>query len=211
MSQFTPLNNDSKIPENQTFTTNTNFSFIKFENKDIINIIRPLNVDKAHGHDNILIRMLKICDTAIVEPLSIIFNNCIDQSMFSDIWKKSIIYPIHKKDDKQIINNYRPVSLLPISGKIFQRIFFNVLFEYIEEKKLLSVRQPGFWSNETCVNQQFPIAHNLYKAFDGYPTLETHGLFLDMFKAFEKVWHQGLIFKLKSIEVSNFLLSLSES
>ena len=118
MSQFTPLNNDSKIPENQTFTTNTNFSFIKFENKGIINIIRLLNVDKAHGHDNILIRMLQICDTAIVEPLSIIFNSCIDESMFSGIWKKSIIYPIHKKGDKQIINNYRPVSLLPICGKI---------------------------------------------------------------------------------------------
>ena len=49
------------------------------------------------------------------------------------------------------------------------------------------------------------------KAFDGYPTLETRGLFLDMFKAFEKVWHQELIFKLNSIEVSNFLLSLGES
>ena len=66
-------------------------------NKDIINIIKSLNEDKVHGHDNISIRMLKICDTADidiveilidtdnVEPLSIIFNNCVNQSMFPDI------------------------------------------------------------------------------------------------------------------------------
>ena len=94
-------------------------------NKDIINIIRSLNEDKAHGYDNISI---KICDTAIVEPLSIIFNNCINQSMFPDIWKRLNICPIHKKGDKQIINNYRPVSLLPVCGKIFERIIFNSLY-----------------------------------------------------------------------------------
>ena len=55
------------------------------------------------------------------------------------------------------------------------------------------------------------IVHNVYKAFDDYLTLETCGVFLDMSKAFDKVWHQGLIFKLKSIGVSDSLLSLIES
>ena len=68
--------------------------------------------------------MLKICDSAIVEPLTIIFNNCINQSMFPDIWKNSNIYHIHKKGDKQTINNYQPVSLLPVCGKIFERLIF---------------------------------------------------------------------------------------
>ena len=63
-----------------------------------------MNEDKTHGHDNISIRMLKIYDTAIIEPLSIIFNNCINQSKFPNIWKRSNIFPIHKKGDKQIIN-----------------------------------------------------------------------------------------------------------
>ena len=63
--------------------------------------------------------MLKICDIAIAEPLSIISISCINQSMFPDIWKKSNICPIHKKGNKQFFNNYTPVSLLPICGKIF--------------------------------------------------------------------------------------------
>ena len=142
--------------------------------------------------------MLKICDTAIVEPLSIIFNNCINQSMFPDIWKQSNICPIHKKGDKQIINNYRPIC-----GKIFERIIFNSLYEYVEKNKLLSVHQSGFRSNDSCLNQLLPIVYNSYKALDAYPTLETLGVFLGMSKAFDKVWHQGLIFKLKPIGVSD--------
>ena len=54
------------------------------------------------------------------------------------------------------------------------------------------------------------IVHNLYKAFDVYPTLETYGVVLGMYKVFDKVWHQGLIFKLKSIEISDSLLRLIE-
>ena len=142
--------------------------------------------------------MLKICDTAIVEPISIIFNNCIHRSVFPDIWEISNLCSINKKGDKQIINNYRPVSLLPICGEIFERTIFY----------LLSVHQSGFKSNNLCVGQLLLTVHKLYKAFDAYATLETHRVFLDMSIAFDKVWHQGLIFKLKSVGFRDSLLSL---
>ena len=99
-SQCTLLANSSKIPESQIYITNTKLSSIKFENKDIINTIRSLSVDEAHVHDNISIRMLKICDSTIVGPLSILFNNRLNQSIFPDIWKRSNICPIHKTGDK---------------------------------------------------------------------------------------------------------------
>ena len=99
--QCTPLQNSSKIAKNQTYIINTKLSSIKFENRDITNI-RSLSVGKAHGRDNTFIRMLKICNSTIVEPLSIMFNNCINQRILPDIWK--IDQPIHKKDDKQIIS-----------------------------------------------------------------------------------------------------------
>ena len=76
--QFTPLDNSSKIAENQTYVTNTKLSSIEFENKGIVNIIRSVSVGKAHGHDKVSIIKLKIFDSAIVEPLSIMFNNCIN-------------------------------------------------------------------------------------------------------------------------------------
>ena len=77
--------------------------------------------------------MLKICDLAIIKLLSIIFRNFINNCTFPDLWKKSNICPIQKKGDKQIINNYIPVSLLPICGKIFERLIFDSFFEYLEK------------------------------------------------------------------------------
>ena len=101
--------------------------------------------------------------------------------------------------------------MLPVCGKMFERVIFNSLYEYVEENKLLSVRQSSFWSNDSCVNQLLTIVHNLYKAFHAYLTLETRVVFVDMSKAFGNVWHQGIIFKLKSVSVSDSLLSLMES
>ena len=91
-----------------------------------MNIINALNINKAHGYDDISIRMIKLCGKSIVKPLSMIFNNCIDTGTFPDIWKRSNIIPVHKKDDKQIVDNYRPVSLLPIFGNNFLRNYFSI-------------------------------------------------------------------------------------
>ena len=122
--------------------------------------------------------------------------------------KKSIICPIHKKGVKQIIINYGPVSLLPICGKIFQRLIFNYLFEYLEKFKLLSAHESGFQAIDSCVDQLLSIVHNIYTVFDAYPILESRGIFLDISKTFDKVWPEELIFKLKLIGICDALLDL---
>ena len=113
-----------------------------------------------------------------------------------DLWRKSNLCPFHKKGDKQIINNYRPVSLL----------IFNSFFEYLEKYKLLPPDKAGFRANDSSVDQLLSIVHTIYTAFDAYLILEFREVFLDMSKAFDKVWHEGLIFKLKSMGISDALL-----
>ena len=125
-SQCTPINNSSKLLSRKSFKTNNRLLTLNINKDDILKIIRNLNVNKAHSHDEISIRMLKICDSVITEPLSIIFKNCIYCGVFPDTWKMSHIIPAHKKNDKCSVNNYRPVSLLPICGKVFERIIYNV-------------------------------------------------------------------------------------
>ena len=98
--QCTPLDISCKIPKSPTYITGTKLSSIKVDNKGFINKIRSLSVGKAHDHDNISVRILKIYDSAIVEPLSILFNNCLNQSIFPDIWERLNIFLIHKKGDK---------------------------------------------------------------------------------------------------------------
>ena len=94
--------------------------------------------------------MVMLCDDFLVKPLSIIFKNCINFGVFLDSWKKSSIISIHKKNDKQLINNYRPISLLPICSKTFERIIFNSIFQFVEENKLRNVNQSGFQTADSC-------------------------------------------------------------
>ena len=83
----------------------------------ILKIIRVPNINKTHCHDGISIIMIKICDESLLKLLLILFKNSLKLSYYPDIWKKSNIIPAHKKNDKQLLN-YRPISLLPIFGKI---------------------------------------------------------------------------------------------
>ena len=78
-------------------------------------------MDKAHGWDQLSIRMIKICGDAIIFPLKLIFKSMINEGIFADDWKKSNVVPIHKKELKNLIKNYWPISLLPIFSKVFER------------------------------------------------------------------------------------------
>ena len=76
-SQCTPIDNDSQIPDSVVLKTETRLSSITCEDNDILKIIRNLDISKAHGFDDMPVRMVKLCDDSLVKPLSIIFQNCI--------------------------------------------------------------------------------------------------------------------------------------
>ena len=82
------------------------------------------------------------------------------------------------------------------------------MFEYLKKYKLLLLHQSGFRANDSCVDQLLSIVHNIYTAFNEYPTLQSCGVFLGMSKTFDKVWPEGLIFKLKSMGICDALLDL---
>ena len=122
-SKCTPLINNNTVPNSiQCVSTARLFSFY-FSEKVILKILNDLNINKAHGHYHLAwsIGMIRLCSKSVVKSLSM-FKNCIDTSTFPDIWKRSHIIAIHNKGDKHIINNYRPVSLLPIFGKILEKL-----------------------------------------------------------------------------------------
>ena len=157
--QCSLINNGSTLPTHIQYLTNNRLSSITFSQDDIAKIIQNLDSGKAHGHDNISIRMLKICGSAIYKPLAIIFKQCVDTGIFPSEWKKGNIVPIHKKGDKQILKSYRPVSLLLISGKILERLMFNGMFKFFTENELISSNQSGFKPGDSCVNQLVSITH----------------------------------------------------
>ena len=182
-TQCSLISNSSKLPSHIQYLTDNRLSCVSYSHDKIIKVIQNLYPSKMHGHDNIIIRMLKVCDPSIYKPLQIIFNQYL--GVFLSEWKKGNIVSIHKKGDKQILKNYCPVSLLPICGKILERLMFNEMFEIFIENKLISTSQSGFTPEDSCINQLLYISHEMYSSFN--EGLEVRSVFLDISKAFHKV------------------------
>ena len=137
-------------------------------------------------------------------------RNSIKSSCYPDIWNKSNIL-VHKKNDKQLLENYRAISLLPIFGKKFEKIIFIRICNFLLEEDLLNPNQSGFRPSDSCINQLLAITHETFEAFDCNLPLEVRSVLLDTSKAFDKVWHKGLLYKLKSVGISGDLFNLLEN
>ena len=140
--QCTDIETGSSLPTQLLRRTNESLNTINFTEDDILNVIGKLDPSKAHGHDQISIHMVQICDKAICKLLHLIFSSCI--KIFPTEWKKANVVLIHKRDDKQNVKSYRPVSLLPIFGKIFERLIYNEMYSFFIENDLISSNQSGF-------------------------------------------------------------------
>ena len=128
-------------------------STVTFSHEDIGKMMQNLDPDKTHFLDNISICVLKICGSSVYGPLDLILKETISAGYFPSDWKKGIIVPVHKRGYKQILQNYRPASLLPIYGKFFERTIFNEVFNFLLENNLISPNQSGFKPRDSCINQ----------------------------------------------------------
>ena len=113
----------------------------------------------------ISICMLKLCGERICRPLNIILKTCLNTGKFCSEWKKGNVVPINKKDDKQNVKNHRPVSVLPICGKICERLIYKVMYNFVTENDLISPNQSGFRPYNSCLNQLLSINHEIFNAF----------------------------------------------
>ena len=101
--------------------------------------------------------------------------------------KRLIVVLAHKKGDKQNLENSCPIPLLPVAGKIYERILYNNIYEFFTENNLRSPNQSDFKPGDSCINQLLSITHKIYNFFDD--GLDVQGIFLE---AFNKLWHKEL-------------------
>ena len=173
------MSNSSVLPTYLPQLTNKCLDSMHFSISDIAKITSCLDPVKAHGHDMFNIWMIKLCGNSICKPLSIIFSNCLNEGKFPHEWKKANNIPVHKKGNKQGLKNYKPISLLPICSKLFERLIYNEMFTFFTENNLISPNHSGFRPGDSCVNQLLAITHEIYKSFD--EGFEVRGVFLAIF------------------------------
>ena len=118
---------------------------------------------------------------------------------------------IQKKNSKQIVDNYRPVSLLPICSKIFEKLIFDCICEFLSKNNLSNNNQSGLRPNGSCIHQLIALTRKIFSAFDANLSLEVRGVFLDRSKAFDRAWHDGLLYKLKSNGIDGNLFKVIKS
>ena len=174
--------------------------------EEVYGILNNLSAWKANGPDDIGNQVLKFCAIPLAEPIAHLINMSFKSGIFPQSWKTSNVVPIHKKGSKDDISNYRPISLLSNISKILERIVFTRLYTYCEQNNLLSSKNSGFKKKDNTVNQLLQIINKIHLGLDDGK--EICLLFMDVTKAFDRVWHKGLIFKLKKIGIGGAFLNL---
>ena len=126
-------------------------SSISIEESEVYETLTSLDTTKSPGHDNINASTLKCCATALTRSVTHIFNSSLSSHTFPPHWKVHKICPIPKKGDPHLVENFRPISLLPIISKVFETIIYKKIITFVRPK--ITCQQFGFLRNRSCLSQ----------------------------------------------------------
>ena len=157
--------------------------------------IGQLKSNKSPGSDGLPNEVLKALSPSIAHPLCLLFNLSFATGTFPAAWKSAIVTPIYKgKGSQTNPSNYRPISLLPSISKLCERVFYDKLYQHVNPS--LSPLQSGFRRKDGTAFQVARLVQDIYTARN----LKKHAgvCFFDISKAFDTVWHRGLLYKLEA-------------
>lgn len=186
------------------------FSFNHTSVAEVEEIITSLNLNKCPGHDGITVKALRKCLDMVSPLLTQILNNIIDTAEYPEDLKICRISPIPKDANAHTVDNFRPIALLPIMDKVFERILYKQLMTFLEHSNQLYMLQFGFRkgssTQEAVVNVINLICDRLDEGYGGVA-----GIFYDLSKAFDLVDHNVLIEKLSYYGIRGRALQLIKS
>ena len=202
----TMLNDENAVLPNITpYVVASRLTDIVLNPSEVKSVLKTLATGKASGPNGLNNRVLKELADEISDPLCSLFNYSLSLGSYPTQWKDANISPIPKKGDLSLVTNYRPVSLLNAESKVFERLVFKYLYNHLHENNILTPLQSGFIPGDSTVNQLAFLYNKFCRALD--EGKEIRVVFFDIKKAFDCVWHEGLLHKLKACGVSDSLLN----
>ena len=179
-------------------------SNFKFKPKDVRHIMTNLKIEKATGKDQIPTRVLKSCHAELATPFCRLFKICLDKAVFPSQWKDALVIPLHKRGSKADPAMYRPISLLSNISKVMEAVIAKSMSKFFLRHNLISNRQFGFRPNHSTNDVLTILSQCWSSALD--EGKEVVAIALDIKGAFDRVWHNGLLAKLKSKGICGQLL-----
>ena len=194
---------NAALPDNQYLHEST-LNQIEITESEVLEQLKSLDINKAFGPDNISPRLLKEGADHLAPILKHLFTTSIQAAVFPAIWKQANVSPVHKKDDKCQVSNYRPISLISCVGKLLERIIFKHVYNHLRDNHILSQVQSGFLPGRSTTAQLLEMYDIFSAALDC--NKEMRVVFLDIAKAFDRVWFKGLLYKLRKSGIGGPLL-----
>lgn len=192
------------------FAQACNSIFLKpVDESEIINLVNKLKNKKSCGYDGIPIQVIKSCIKIIAKPIVHIINIMLETGCFPNQLKITLVKPLHKKGPKNLINNYRPVALLPSFSKIFEKVIYVRLVDYLDKNQTLNEFQYGFRKDRSTSAAIYTILSNVCDCINREVNCAT--LFIDMTRAFDCVVHGILLKQFEHIGVRGIALNLLKS
>ncbi|MCW4285900.1 MAG: reverse transcriptase domain-containing protein [Candidatus Thiodiazotropha taylori] len=176
---------------------------------EVESVLKSLPLGKAVGFDDINNRILREIAQELSFPLCSLINHSLRLGIFPDTWKDALVCPIFKGGDQAAVTNYRPISLLSCLEKVPERIIFKHLYNHLHDNSVLTPLQSGFIPGDSTTNQLTFLYNTFCQALDSGKEIRV--VFCDVSKAFDRVWHKGLLCKLKAAGISGSLLSWFDS
>lgn len=177
---------------------------------EIATTIKNLKINKAGGLDGVLVRHIKRLPVVAIHLLAVLFSSCVKMAYFPNSWKIAKTIPIPKpgKDRKEIIS-YRPIALLSCLSKLFERIIHTRLNAEMEAMDCIPDFQFGFRRGHSTVHALRYLTDFIRHSYSLRQT--TAALYFDVAKAFDQVWHEGLLYKMLQLGFSDWIVRLITS
>ncbi len=160
---------------------------------DVMNVLRTIDNNKAHGPDGIPARLLTETASQISSSLCELFNKSLRTGIVPFDWKLANVVPVYKRGDQEFVENYRPISLLSLISKVLERCVFNNIKDHIFSQ--INSCQHGFVRGKNCVTQLIEVFDKIGSLLDRGKQIDV--IYLDMSKAFDKVSHKRLLLRLR--------------